>query len=114
VHPVEVVETHFGDRCQQHDPGGVDDDVDAAEARRDLVEQAAHLLLIRDVAIRRHRHAAGRLDGAGDLLGSIGATDVMDGNVHPARRKLLGYRSTDSAGAAQHDCGARCRGCRGH
>ena len=82
-------------------PGGVHDDVDAAEARSSTRSNAArHLVLVGDVAAHGHGGPAGLDDRPDDLLGLGGAARVQHGDRHPVRGEPLAHDAADAAGTA--------------
>ena len=99
MHAVEVVEVELRDRRQDHDPGGVHDDVDPAERLLDGVERRLHLCGLRDVAADGDRPAAGPLDGGHDLLRPGLVARVVHADGHAVARQPLGDRAADPARA---------------
>src|SRR6185437_16333325 len=108
VHAVEVGQVKGRDRRQEHDPGRVDDDVDAAELRLDRVERRRHRDLVGDVASDGDRLAAGRADLRGERLGALRVAGVVDRDGEAVLGEALDDAAADAAGASgdEGDAGA--------
>jgi hypothetical protein len=103
VHAVEVREVELGQRREQHDPGRMDHDVDAAVELLGTVEQGRDLGLVRDVRAEGLRGAAGRGDRLDGLLRPPGVARVVDDDPHAVRGQPLGDRAADPARGAGDD-----------
>ena len=84
VHAVEVVEVEVDDAREHHAPGGVDDDVHAAELVLDALERRRHRVFVCDVADDGEGSTSGETDGVGCLLGPGLVAGVVDGDVEPS------------------------------
>ena len=98
---VVVFIAHFGDRhAAEHEPGIVDQPVQAAEAvaasstTRVLCSQRGN------VAADQHHRAACIVDLLGDRLGRVGARIVVERHMRALRRKCPGQRRADAGRGA--------------
>ena len=91
------------DRRQVHDPGIVDQHVDAAERGFGRVEHARHSGDIRDVGLGGDGPAAGRLDPGDHRLRRGGVAGVVHHHGEAVLGEALGDRGADAAGGAGDD-----------
>src|SRR5690606_26983619 len=91
-----------------HDPGGVDDDVDAAEFGLHRVEGFGHRDLVGDIAADGDGPAAAVGDRVDDLSGPLGVARVMDGDREAVGGQSVDHGTADAAGAAGDECYAGC------
>lgn len=100
--PVEQRVIRFAERNKPglHDAGVVDEDIDAAEQGRGLVEQRGHLCRSRNVSLYGLRPSASSPDFIDNTLGLGRAAGIVYDHGKTFRSETLGDRCADASGSA--------------
>ena len=107
MHAIECVELQLDPRGEQHQPGGVDDDVDTTERFFDSVEEGGCRLLVGHVQAHGDRFAASGL-GIGDgSTGRLAVARVCNYERVTIVYELLDDAPSDAARAASDNRNAR-------
>ena len=101
----EIEPLHLGRLAvgQRDRAGVIDDDVDAAEMLRRLIERAAHARLVAHIDDERQRSAARRLDLSGGGVDRAGQLGIGlrglggDGDIGAVARRAQADRQADAA-----------------
>ncbi|CRK51781.1 hypothetical protein RHCRD62_30445 [Rhodococcus sp. RD6.2] len=103
VHPVQFVEIQVHDRGEDHDPGGVDHDVESAERTLGGVEHRLHRGLVGYVTAdcERMTSAVGHL--LDQLVGPRLVPRVVDGNRETIHDEPFDNGPADPAGTSGHE-----------
>ena len=102
-HPLPLLDVGAHDRAEQHHAGVVDEDVEAAEPRVDLLDEPLGLLPVGDVGLERDRAAALALDPLDQRLEPVGPASA-DTDRSTGAREGQGRGLADARRGARDRC----------